>query len=372
MDMRSGFVRQTASDRPGVAQPVPERDIPVRPWRAITWGALVLFLVLLGAWEWHWREFGAKPAYRNSFGLWAEQRRRINAGEGDRTVLIGSSRVLFGVQLPVWERLTGERPIQLSMEGTTPMPMLEDLAKDPDFTGRLLIGVAPDVFFSGFSYRGEVVPYFHDQGPSQRTGHWISKHLVEPWAAFYEPDFALDTVVRRQDWPLRPGTEPRTRVRKLADTAYDRNTAMWSKVAEDPAYRDLARRIWAEDFGAAPPGMDTPAGLAKAVDLQVGKAKAAIDVLRARGVAVVFVRMPSNGEYLAYEERYLPRETTWDVLLARTGVPGIHFQDHPELQGYDLPEWSHLSASEAARFTAQLVPLVEAEFVAQQPGRAPD
>jgi len=28
-------VRLTASDRPGVAQPVPVRDIPAQPWRAI-------------------------------------------------------------------------------------------------------------------------------------------------------------------------------------------------------------------------------------------------------------------------------------------------------------------------------------------------
>ncbi len=31
-------LRLTASDRPGVAQPVPERDIPTRPWGPITLG----------------------------------------------------------------------------------------------------------------------------------------------------------------------------------------------------------------------------------------------------------------------------------------------------------------------------------------------
>ncbi len=30
--LRVDFVRMTASDRPGVAQPVPARDIPPRPW----------------------------------------------------------------------------------------------------------------------------------------------------------------------------------------------------------------------------------------------------------------------------------------------------------------------------------------------------
>src|SRR4051794_23840984 len=91
---RPGFVRLTASDRPGVAQPVPERDIPPQPWGKILLGALVLFLLLMVGWEWYWRAFGATPGYRNSDGAWAEQRRRIDTGEGRKTVLIGSSRVL--------------------------------------------------------------------------------------------------------------------------------------------------------------------------------------------------------------------------------------------------------------------------------------
>src|SRR5512144_980028 len=97
---RPGFVRQTASDRPGVAQPVPVRDIPAQPWGPILLAAVVLTALLLGGWEMAWRAFGATPGYRNSDGAWAEQRRRIDNGEGGKTVLIGSSRVLFDVQLP--------------------------------------------------------------------------------------------------------------------------------------------------------------------------------------------------------------------------------------------------------------------------------
>jgi len=40
---------------------------------------------------------------------------RIGAGEGDATVLLGASRLYFDIQLPVWERLDGRRPIQLSI-----------------------------------------------------------------------------------------------------------------------------------------------------------------------------------------------------------------------------------------------------------------
>ncbi len=359
---RPGFVRLTASDRPGVAQPVPVRDIPIQPWGRLLAFAVLAAALLVGAWEWHWRAFGATPSYRNSDGQWVQQRRRIDNGEGDKTVLAGASRVLFDVQLPVWEKLTGERPIQLALEGTSPVPVLEDLAADPDFTGRLLIGVAPDVFFSGFAYRGSAFELYRKQGPSQRMGNWLSMHLLEPFLAFYEPDFALATVVMRQPWPARPGVRQGIRVRKLSTADADRNTRMWRKVETDADYRALTRKIWAQDFGGPLPGMDTPEKKAKAIDAQITKAAAAVATLRKRGVRVLWLRPPSDGEYYAFEQKYLPRAETWDLLLARTGAPGIHFEDHPALQGYELPEWSHLSASEADRFTAALVPLVEREF----------
>lgn len=360
---RPGFVRQTASDRPGVAQPVPVRDIPAQPWGRVMLAALVMLALLLSGWELYWRAYGASPGYRNSKGAWAEQRRRIDTGEGGKTVLIGSSRVLFDVQLPVWERLSGERPIQLAIEGTSAVPMLEDLADDPNFTGRLLVGVAPELFFSGFAYRGDVVPYYHQQTPSQRSGHWLSKHLLEPVFAFYDPDFAFNTVLERQPWPARPGIPVRRPVRKLKMQDADRNSRMWRKVEVDPKYNALMRDIWDERFnGPPPPNMDTPAKLQTLIDAQIRRATAAVAKLRARGVQVLFLRPPSNGHYYAFEQKVFPRARTWDVLLRRSGAPGIHFEDYLQLQGYVLPEWSHLSASEATRFTAALVPIIQRDY----------
>jgi hypothetical protein len=81
---------------------------------------------------------------------------------------------------------------------------------------------------------------------------------------------------------------------------------------------------------------------------------------------VVFVRPPSVGDYYAFEQKAMPRAQTWDVLLRQTATPGIHFEDYPQLQGYELPEWSHLTAADARRFTAQLQPLVEHEFRRQE------
>ncbi|HKE47230.1 MAG TPA: hypothetical protein VKB52_04135 [Rhodanobacteraceae bacterium] len=358
--------RLTASDRPGVAQPVPVRDIPPQPWRFVSIVAAALFFVLLAGWERYWRHFGVVPSYRNSDGQWAEQRRRIDAGEGGKTVLIGASRMLFDIQLPEWERATGERPIQLAMEGTSPVPVLEDLAADPNFTGRLVIDVTPHVLFAGGMYRGDMLTYVKSQTPAQHVGDWLSMTFLEPYVAFYDPDFALGTIVQRQPWPLRPGLVERVVPRKLVQHELDRNTYLWDKVVDDPEYHELVRNIWLRNFsrpvGQILPGMDTPEGKRKVVDQQIARMVAAIDRLRARGVRVLFVRPPSDGPIRAFEDRELPRAQTWDLVLERTGTPGIHYEDYPELMGYELPEWSHLSAPEAVRFTRALVPIVEREF----------
>ena len=355
------YARSTAADRPGVAQPVPVRPVPEHPWAIMLLVAAVLVAALVSLWEWHWRDYGVRPSIGNTYGLWAIQRRRIDAGEGGSTVLVGASRLYFDIQLPVWERLDGHRPIQLSFEGTSPVGTVEDLAADPKFTGRLVIAVEPQLLFTGFAYRGGAVAYAHKESPSQRIGQWLSMHFIEPYFAFDDPDYALATVLGRQPWPARPGRVWGMDVRKLAETEADRNSHLWSKVSTDLQYRQLAREIWHEDLAPAPDD-PTPAEVVKTENEQIGRMAKAVRILRARGVRVLLVRMPSDGEFLAYEDRLFPRARSWNELLKVTAVPGIYFEDYPQLRGYYLPEWSHMTRNEGERFTAELYKIIARDF----------
>lgn len=356
-------MRSSTSSSETLVPPTPATPI-ARLGRGALLGAVLVFLAGMAVWETSWRGYGAVPGYRNTDGQWARQRRRIDSGEGNKTVLIGSSRILFGAQLDVWQKLTGERPIQLALEGTTPIPVLEDLADDPDFTGKLVVGVAPDLYFSGYANRRTAFGFHLRETPSQRFGEAVSMKLLEPWLASYDPDFALMKVLARLTWPAREGHRAMPVVRKLHVVGEDRNTRMWAKVENDEAYREMAKRTWASLFDGPPPA--PPEVMIAGMKEQIARSKAAVAKLRARGVPVVFVRFPSTGRYYEAELRNVPRVPTWDVLLAETGAPGVHFEDHPELQGYTLPEWSHLSAVEADRYTAALVPLVEKAFAGQK------
>ena len=318
-------------------------------------------LVMMSGWEMYWRSQGSVPSYRNSEGLWAMQRRRIDHGEGHKTVFAGSSRILFNMQLDVWERESGERPIQLALEGTSPVTLMESLADDEDFTGTLIVGVAPGLFFSGFEYRGKAFKRYESESPSQWLGQRISM-LVEPYLAFYHFDYSLFTVLKRQPLPPRDGVDFDRDVRRLSVYQEDRATRMWAKVEEDPAYAELAKEIWAEGF--VPIDERDEEWIAERLEnreKQIERAVAAVRRLQARGVEVIFVRCPAEGHYAVSEPMYNPRAETWDVLLDQSGALGIHWMDHEELQGFWLPEWSHLSGTEADRFTKALYHVIQRE-----------
>lgn len=338
-----------------------DRSLPVKSQRSAALLGLLVMIAMMSGWEMYWRSEGSVPSYRNSEGLWAIQRRRIDNGEGNKTVLAGSSRVLFDTQLDAWEHETGERPIQLALEGTSPVTLLEDLAEDPDFNGTLIVGVAPGLFFSGFEYRADAFKRFKNESPAQWLGQRLSM-LVEPYLAFYHYDYSLFTVIKRQPFPVREGHDFEMDVRRLSTYGKDRATRMWAKVEEDPEYAKLAQRIWADGF--IPIEERDEEWLKESLEnrnKQIERAVAATKKLQEKGVEVIFVRNPAEGHYAISEPMYNPRAETWDVLIEKTGAIGIHYMDHEELQGYWLPEWSHLSGSEADRYTKALVHVIERE-----------
>lgn len=347
-----------------------QRPVPMLPFAGVT--AIIVLIVLMVVWEMYVRAQSVTPSYRNSNGLWAEQRRKINTGAGDGWVFTGSSRVMFNLQLSAWEKLDGRRPIQLALEGTSPVSVLEGLAEDLDFTGSVIVGVAPGLFFSGYEYRRDALKQHKNETPSQWLGQRISMWL-EPHLAFYTYDYALSTILHRQPLPIRDGVDGGLDVRKLSNMERDRNNRMWDKVYLDKEYGELARTIWAQNwkpFAEQPKARQE--GIIKGRSKQLERAINATKTIQKRGARVVFVQMPYEGHYATSEPDIAPRDLTWDILIKETSALGLHFKDHKQMQGYYLPEWSHMTGEEADRFTANLYQLVQTELARhQQPGETP-
>ena len=327
------------------------REIPKT--RLVAMGWLVFLLVTAGviAWELQMRSLGLVAGdLDDSKAHWAVERRKIAAGDFDDVVIIGSSRILFDTNLDVWEELTERRPIQLALAGTNPRPMLTDFAADPEFKSLLVVGVTPDIFFGdwlGIPAFAGVVDYWKEQSPSERFGHQVGL-ILSRQLAFLDSDYTLMKFIDQVDLPNRGDiVRPYLDVWKLWETTDDRQTSLWSGVENNKRLRDHARLVWGPFDGKS---MEE-AGIARACK----EAADAVKKIRAHGGEVVFIRSPSAGLYYEHELQSAPRAKTWDRLLKETGAFGVNFEDYPEMQGLEVPEWSHLSRESAKKFTRAYV-----------------
>ncbi|HEY9216711.1 MAG TPA: hypothetical protein VIO94_01580 [Phenylobacterium sp.] len=330
------------------------RIIPERPWGRIGLTVLLLTLLLVGAWEGYWRSrMYVTGDMKNSSGAWAQERRRAT---GDATVLIGSSRNFYDVDLGVWEKTAGVRPVQLSLEGTSPRFALTDLANDPKFHGLVIADIVTGAFLgSAGGRRADVLAYSKNQSPSQRAGHVLTNGLDHVFA-FLDDQTRPKEIWFNQYLPPRAGQPPRRDPYKLSIMEADRNSEMWRRVYEDEAYRQESIRIWHQmPFLRFPPPPEPVVAKAMA------EVRRDVRKIRARGGDVVFVMHPMSGEFLQTEHALFPRDRYWDRLLRETHSVGVHWEDYPQMQGYRLPETSHLHPRDAEAYTAHLARILAAE-----------
>ena len=338
-------LRKTAADRPGQAQPVPTRDIPLKPWARM--GALVVLAVaiLTSAWEWTARTRLDLRAgdIDDSPQAWAEARR---AADHAQVAIVGDSRILFDTDQGRFEALTGVRPVQVAHVGTNARTLLEHFANDPNFHGLLIVGMADTMYFGMpvIGLAGNAVHnYAKNDKPSQLTGLWLDRWL-QNYLAFMDSDYRLSRWAPRLDTGWRKGPDsPYEDVWKINEVFPGRQYFMWGRIETDPYLRGHARHAW-QGFK----GPDIPPALA---DKVIARSAEAVRRIRARGGDVIFIRPPSAPELRVNEQHRIPRKRGWDGLLSGANAKGIHADDLPQAQNLVLPEWSHLSRACAAVFT---------------------
>ena len=337
-------LRLTASDRPGEAQPVPVRDIPQQPWGRIMGFVAVAVALGVAALEVNARRIGLHAGdLDNSEVAWVKERSR---SENAEVAIVGDSRILFDTDLDRFEALTGTRPVQLAIHGTSALTLLEEVAGNEHFRGVLIVGLADTMFFQPFDGYGEYVRRRGDfTSPSGRVGIEID-HVLQRRLAFLDSNYRLSVVAHRLDPDFRTGVEgPKHDIWKVAEVGENRATWLWPRVEYDPAHRARTRWAW-KGFKEKFPF--TPQLIAKG---QVRAVKA-VAAIRARGGEVLFVRPPSAPELRVNEEAQMPKAKGWDALLRNTRAVGVHNDDLPaEVQNLTLPEWSHLNRACATVFT---------------------
>lgn len=318
--------------------------------------ALLLIISFIVAWEVYWRSRGFTPTFNDDKALWAVKRAEVYQPADRTTVFIGSSRIKFDLDIPTWEKLTGEEAVQLSLVGTSPRLLLTDLANDEKFRGKLVIDITEVLFFSQLppfhKSAREATEFYKKQTPSEKASSRINLALESRLTFLEERRFALNALLNEIEVPNRPGVFSFPAFPKGFEwTTRDRQTYMSDLFLSDTNAINRQTTIWSTLImsNKVPPISGEPL---RAVFNEV---RDNINKIRARGGQVIFVRTPSTGPMGEGEKMAFPREQYWDALLAYTNAAGIHFADYPETARLICPEWSHLSPKDAVAYTQHLV-----------------
>lgn len=319
---------------------------------------LMLFVVItfLAAWELYLRNKGVKVAYDDGKELWSYQRSHVYAPSDKATVFIGSSRIKFDLDVPTWEELTGEDAIQLAAQGSTPLPVLKDLAADENFKGKLVIDVTEGLFFS-LNPRNATDPesylgHYKDESPSEKASFELNKGLESQLVFLDKDNYSLNAFLNQLPLRNRPGVFQFPFFPMEFDrNTFDRQSKMMDVFLVDT---NLQKKVTGNWMFFASLNKDRLLDGAK-LDSFLTSVKDATDKIKARGGQIIFVRTPSSGPYWEGEQKTFPRGKYWDRLLSFTSNAGVHFKDYPEMADFICPEWSHLSPSDAITFTRSFV-----------------
>jgi hypothetical protein len=312
--------------------------------------------------ESYWRERGFIPTFNDDKVLWSTKRKEVYKPADEATVFVGGSRIKFDLDIPTWEKLTGETGIQLAIVGTPGRLVLRDLANDENFKGKVIIDVADAQFFSfpdsmqRDRLAREALEFYYDETPAQSASASINYVLESKLVLLEEGKFSLNALLNKVNINNRPGVNvsPTTFTPlEFGAVNFNRQTWMTPMFLADPRLQEKQKEFWMRGIKRASPIKgDT-------LHAFLEQTKKAIDKIRARGGTVVFIRPPSDGPYIEMENRLYPRQKYWDYLLEYTNTPGIHFSDYPGTANLICAEWSHLTLKDAAVYTTQLVKILQ-------------
>lgn len=327
--------------------------------------ALVFGLLSVTAWELYWRSQGYEPDMDDDKYLWSKTRAKVEHATPEDVVLVGSSRVLFNLQVHKWEELTGVKPIQLANPGSSPLPVFHDLVENTDFSGTVIVGVTPPLFFSTTFEQAPPwrrplsrVEFYDKQTYAQKLNYTLSIPLQQTFAFVsndeeeWADDINLKALLNTIKLEKRASGPDFPPFYRFQDIDTDRNVRMKERMVTDTAFANTVKKIWfafmTSNPNPPPPDKEgTTAYFLK--DLEKFKA---------RGGTAILLRSPSDGFFADLESKAFSRELFWDELVEKANIPAYHYKDYDSLKDFETIEWSHLSAKDADLFTENFIKIL--------------
>lgn len=319
----------------------------LKDWGKVWFISLMAVVICLGSWECFWRLQGFQPAVQDDWGTWAKVRRQAVRKGNQAIILVGASRIQAGLHPDILEKVTGKRPLILAIDGSSPVPVLENLAEDDRITGTIICSFTP-------MFLGE------DSDDFGRSKRWIRKYNQQKWSSRIETQLSIlleQTFVFRYSG-LQPGQLLKNiRVKRWPSPFYapmrpDRYRAMDFSIAD--LDRILLGRIEREmEFQKKSAPLSPEKFMEKVIRID-----GFIQKIEKRGGKVIFIRFPSTGKVRQLEQQTWPRKKYWDIMAANIRSKAIHFEDYPSLSKFDCPDGSHLDVRDATFFTWSLAEIL--------------
>ncbi len=320
----------------------------VRWWPA--WAlALALMLVAVGGWEVLIRSAALGPEFMDNRALWVSTRQKLNTYGANAVAVLGASRVQRAIHPETLAQELGGPVAHLAVEGTSAIPLLEDLAVDPRFRGTVLFSVAPAFSFNRTLSKLDAgdqagwVTYYRSQSRSRRMEHRL-RLVIQGLFAFRSPEAAFTRVLA--DMLLR-GKLPETDFKTtFADRSVSIDYSKFKRTANPQRIVDL----YLQNTEAYEAG--------EFADL-INYVSAVVTILKAKNCRVIFLRLPSGDIVRDLERQMFPHERFWGYMQDNIDAEFIHFEDYPALRGYLSVDGSHIASENSAAFTRALANVIK-------------
>jgi len=308
--------------------------------------ALVIATAIVGTAEFHWRDLGYRPNIRDSTELWSIQRDRIYTAKKIPLVLLGASRIEFGVDMKLLKALLPRyQPVMLAQNAHYPLATLRDLAADERFHGVILCDIESSGLYKIYSdMQQPLVDYYHRQWSPSWHMHRL---LLTAWQAHFDvanPQFAMVATALR--WIDGAPPPQRDYFRFYADRSGDIDYTQVDAAA--------ARRHFDQLVAA---GQGTHALIAPDIwfaDLH--EVYNWTNTINARGGKVIFYQSPIAGALHDADAIAHPRTLYWDRFAANAPPAAVlNAADDSRLRAFPLPDDSHLDFHDKPGYTQALV-----------------
>lgn len=316
-----------------------------RLWVRIWLVAVLIAGTSIASVEFAARDYGYKPDVPDSLALWFYHRHRVVGGDPKLIVAIGTSRIRAALSPEVAsECLPGCRLIQLGFDGPSgAVGLLDELSATPGFCGTILCDV-PVPLFDRSHWDDQPNYYRKQQSPSSIANSVFSSVLREHSVALVD-DMTLRRLIFGNSPPEDPGWP------EFFRTHLDRS------VTVDGARADIISAAGRAKFPQYKGLYTSAKRYANVQEFKqtVAPLRVIVERIRRNHGAVVFLRLPSAGPRLEFEESNYPTGLYYSALAEATSATCIDFRSLPQASDFQSADGSHLSPDGARVFTRALI-----------------